>query len=131
MRIGRVRGVVGVLGVDFSTPFNSALIRSFGQKGRKNFIVALKTRTSELGSSTACCPARYARSWSFNTANVSLKKGRYRCVYCLYKGQQTLHVFVECGSSHPTVCSRGGDRLEAVWPPKGRCLQLSGLFKSL
>ena len=55
---GKVRWEVGVLGVHFSASFNSADIQSFGQNSRKNFSVALNTRTSELGSWTACCPAK-------------------------------------------------------------------------
>ena len=46
--IGKVIGVVGVVGLSFSIPRNSAVILSRGVHGKKNLIAEVKHLTSEL-----------------------------------------------------------------------------------
>ena len=72
--MGSVIGVVGVVGCDFSTPRNSAVILSRGVQGRKNLIAEVKHRTSELLISWQCCPAKYPRNCSLSTSYRLRKK---------------------------------------------------------
>ena len=76
MSTGKVRGVVGVRGVDFSTPLSSALIRSFGQYGMKKRTVAENVLTSEFPNPIACWPARYPTSCSFSASKFPLKNAK-------------------------------------------------------
>ena len=66
--MGSVIGVVGVVGVDFSTPRNSAVIRSRGVHGRKNLTADVKHLTSALLMSMQYCPARKPNNFSLRTS---------------------------------------------------------------